>query len=92
MSRIMEKLCKIEEKIDALFGLVEGGRKLKEWYTTAEVGQLLDRGKYTVREWCREGRIRAEKRPAGRGKAKEWMISAEEVERFKNYGLRPLRE
>ncbi len=92
MSGIMEKLCKIEEKLDALFSLVEEGKSLKDWYTTAEVGQILHRDKYTVREWCREGRIKAEKRQAGRGKAREWMVSAQEVERIKNYGLLPLRK
>lgn len=92
MSGLMDKLCEINGKLDVLLELVEQGRKAKDWYTTAEVGQILGRDKYTVREWCREGRIRAEKRPAGRGKAKEWMISAQEIERFKNLGLLPLRK
>lgn len=91
MVGIMEKLCEIDGKLDVLLVLVEQGRRAREWYTTADAGMALGRDKYTVREWCREGRIRAEKRQAGRGKAKEWMISAEEVERIKNYGLLPLR-
>ena len=91
MSEVMKKLSEIGDKLDALYGLVDAGRKCKDWYTTGEAAESLGRDKYTVREWCREGRIRAEKRQAGRGKAKEWMISHEEVERYRNYGLLPSR-
>ena len=34
----------------------------KDWYTTAEVAKLLDRAEYTVREWCRQGRMPARNR------------------------------
>ncbi|QDT12911.1 hypothetical protein [Planctomycetes bacterium K23_9] len=35
----------------------------KEFYATAEVAQILGEAEFTVREWCRLGRIHAEKRP-----------------------------
>ncbi len=61
----------------------------KEWYTPAEVAAIIKRAAYTVREWCRYGRIKASKRNCGRGNAKEWMISAAELKRLQNEGLLP---
>ena len=56
-------------------------------YSTEEVGTMLGRTEYTVREWCRHGRISATKSEERRGGAALWRIAAEEVERFKNEGL-----
>jgi predicted transcriptional regulator len=61
----------------------------KAWYTTAEVARLLDRAEWTVREWCRNGRVHATKRAGGRGKHKEWSISHAELIRITNEGLLP---
>ncbi len=61
-----------------------------DWYTTAEVAAMLGREEYTVREWCRLGRVRAKKLPHGRGNEGEWRISKEEVERYRKEGLLPL--
>ena len=68
---------------------LDSRQSLKEAYTAAEVAELLGKRPYTVREWCRLGRVNAHKRPVGRGDAKEWEISAEEVERIENHGLLP---
>lgn len=62
----------------------------KEKYTTAEVSELLGKAEYTVREWCRQGRIQAIKKPCGRGKAGEWLITHDELTRLRNDGLLPL--
>ncbi len=45
-----------------------------------------------MREWFRLGRIRAEKRPCGRGRSQEWMINHDELTRIRNEGLLPLRK
>jgi hypothetical protein len=79
------------ERIEQMLATLVQQQTIKEWYTTAEVGGLLGRAEYTVREWCRQGRIRAKKKPCGRGKGGEWLVSHEELTRLKNEGLLPFR-
>ncbi|REJ93825.1 MAG: helix-turn-helix domain-containing protein [Planctomycetota bacterium] len=62
----------------------------KDWYTTDEVAEILDKAPFTVREWCRLGRVDADKRASGRGSTQEWIISHEELQRIRNHGLLPL--
>jgi hypothetical protein len=85
IDHVIERLARIEE---ALRQLVTE-RTIKEWYTTAEVAKLLGKAEWTVREWCRLGRVNADKRPCGRGRSQEWIISHEELERIRNDGLLP---
>ncbi len=87
MQAILERLDKIEA---ALAVLVEQ-RQVQDWYDTATAAGILRKSAYSVREWCRLGRVRAEKRPCGRGLSKEWMISHEELMRIKPEGLLPQR-
>ncbi len=84
---IKTRLSRIEHMLETLVGTHSPAR---EFYSTAEVAELLERAEFTVREWCRLGRILAEKRACGRGMSKEWMISHDEVQRIKNEGLLPL--
>lgn len=63
--------------------------RTKEFYTTAEVAQLLGKQPYTVREWCRLGRVRGDKAHSGRGLDEEWRVSHEELVRVQNEGLLP---
>jgi hypothetical protein len=81
-----DRLDRIEELLLTLISQ----KQHKEYYGTAEVAEILGRAEFTVREWCRLGRIWAEKRPCGRGRSKEWMISHEELQRIRNEGLLPL--
>jgi hypothetical protein len=87
--RLEDRLDRIEARLEELIRLV-GRDAPKEWYSTAEVGAILGRDAYTVREWARLGRINAEKRPSGRSKAREWVVSHAELERIKNRGLLPM--
>ena len=77
------------EKIENLLAALVEQRATKEWYTTAEVAKALDRAEFTVREWCRLGRVRAEKKKAGRGPSSEWIMSHAELTRVRNEGLLP---
>jgi hypothetical protein len=85
MSTIEERLQRIEE---VLLCLVER-RTIKDWYTTAEVAELLGKAEWTVREWCRLGRVNAAKRACGRGRSQEWIVSHAEIDRIRNKGLLP---
>lgn len=81
-----ERLTRIESLLEHLLEQ----RIAKEWYSTAEVAKTLNRAEYTVREWCREGRVSARKTQNGRG----WLIGHEELERLRNHGLgsKPLQQ
>jgi hypothetical protein len=83
---VHERLDRLDAKLDLLLGQRTGKRA----YTPAEVAKLIGRAEYTVREWCRQGRIRASKRACGRGNSREWTIPAEEVTRLQNEGLLPV--
>lgn len=79
------RLARIEQTLD----LLVQQRTIKDWYSTAEIAKLLGKAEFTVREWCRLGRVRAEKKQCGRGVAGEWVISQEELTRVRNEGLLP---
>ena len=90
---ILETVESIARRLGAVEGrIAEIGNHLeackeKEWYSSADVAEILHRSEFTVRErWCRAGRIECEK-DAYSGR---WKIPAREVERLRNGGaLRP---
>lgn len=63
----------------------------KEYYSTKEAAQLLGKRPYTVREWCRLGRINSVKTLSGRGIDEEWRVSHAEIQRIQNEGLLELK-
>jgi hypothetical protein len=87
--RALAPLSERLERIEAILASMLQQRDAKAWYTPAEAGALLGKAEFTVREWCRLGRIRAEKRPCGRGASQEWIIAREEIQRFREEGLLP---
>ena len=84
--QLLQRLNRIETLLEQLISQ----RTVKDWYTVAEVAEMLGRAEFTVREWCRLGRVYASKRECGRGCAKEWIISHEELTRIRNEGLLPM--
>ena len=85
LNDLTARLARIERAVD----LLVRQRTVKDWYSTAEVAQLLGKAEFTVREWCRLGRVKAEKKKCGRGVAGEWIVSHEELTRVRNEGLLP---
>ena len=77
------RLSRIESTLEELLRQ----KTIKEWYTTDEVAAVLGKAAFTVREWCRHGRVQANKRDCGRGNSKEWIISREELMRIQTDGL-----
>jgi hypothetical protein len=80
------------EHIESLLTLLLERQTIKEWYSAPEFAQLLGKAEFTVREWCRLGRIHAEKRLSGRGAFPAWCISHQELLRYQREGLLPLKE
>ena len=80
---LFARLGHIEEKLQMLLQQ----RVVQKCYSTGDVAKILGKAEFTVREWCRHHRIRAEKRSCGRGNSSEWMISHDELERIKAEGL-----
>ncbi len=87
IDELKNRLAKIE---DVLQQLVQR-QTVKDWYSTDELSRLVGKAEFTVREWCRLGRIRAEKRNSGRGAFPAWVVCHDELLRYQREGLLPLR-
>jgi hypothetical protein len=77
------------QKIEALLIVLVEGQQTQEWYTTREFALLVVKAEFTIRQYCRLGRLRAEKRQSGRGAHPAWVISHAELERYRRHGLLP---
>jgi len=84
-AEILEWLARIDAKVDLLLQQPT----VQEFYTVAEFAARVGKRCFTAREWCRLGRINAEKRDCGRGTSQEWKISHEELLRYLSDGLLP---
>jgi hypothetical protein len=88
---ILARLDRLDSRIGELHDLLVTQRTVKDYYTTAEVAALIGKAEFTVREYCRLGRVRGEKLACGRGKHQAWVVSHEELTRYRNEGLLPIR-
>ena len=82
-----ERLDKIES---LLMALVER-QTVKEHYSVEEFARMVGKACFTIREYCRLGRLNALKSNSGRGASCTWVISHDEYLRFQREGLLPLR-
>lgn len=85
---IEERLERIEQMVTALVQR----ETAKEWYSTDEFARVVGKAEFTVREWCRLGRVKAEKKNSGRGAIPAWVISHAELLRYRPEGLLPIRK
>ena len=76
------------EKIETMIALLVERQQVREWYSVEEFARIVSRSEFTCREWCRLGRISAEKKSSGRGAYAAWAISHSELQRFQREGLR----
>lgn len=77
--------------IEAMLKRIVEQRQVTGDFTVAEFAEAVGRRPYTVREWCRLGRINARKAPgAKKGDEEGWRIPHAEYERYRNDGLLPL--
>jgi predicted site-specific integrase-resolvase len=79
------------EKIEAMLVILVERQQVREWYSVEEFARIVGRAEFTCREWCRHGRIRAEKKGSGRGAYASWAVSHEELLRYQRGGLIPPR-
>jgi hypothetical protein len=86
-SLLMQRFDSLESQLAALVQQ----RTAKEHYSSEEIGQIFGKSEYTAREWCRLGRINAEKKGSGRGKYRSWVVSHSELLRIQRDGLLPIR-
>jgi hypothetical protein len=76
------------ERLETLLTLLVERQQVREWYTTAEFAQAIGgKAEFTIREYCRLGRLKAEKRQSGRGAHPQWVLSHAELERYRRNGL-----
>ena len=85
--RLDERLSRLQADLSMLVQQ----RTVKDYYSTEEVAEILNKKPFTVRGWCRDGRVLAKKLLGGRGNEGEWRISHEELTRIQNEGLLPVR-
>ncbi len=81
----------LERRLDRIEGMLTAlveRQAVKDWYTTDEVARIVGKAEFTVREWCRLGRVQAEKRRSGRGAFPAWVVSHDELARYQREGLR----
>lgn len=83
LNALVERMAALEERLKA----IQVGQTEKEWYSTEEVAAVMGRAPWTVREWCRHGRIKAVKRPG----TDRWVVSKAELDRLANHGLLPAK-
>jgi hypothetical protein len=82
-------LAKTQALQEEIRDLLLSQRRVQEFYSPAEAAEFLGKAEFTVREWCRLGRVNAQKRRSGRGRSQEWVLAHAELLRIQKEGLLP---
>jgi hypothetical protein len=75
------------DRIEALLMTLVNREQIKDHYEVSEFAEKVERAPFTVRAWCRDGRIHADKKFSGRGAHPQWVISHAELLRYQKEGL-----
>jgi hypothetical protein len=81
------RLTRIEHQLAVL---VER-QQVREWHTTHQFAKEVGKAEFTIREYCRLGRLQAENRQSGRGAYTQWVVSQAELDRYRREGLLPIQ-
>ncbi len=79
------------EKIEAMLAVLVERQTIKDFYEVEEFAKGVRKSCFTCREWCRRGRIRAEKKLSGRGAHARWVVPHAELLRYQREGLLPIQ-
>jgi hypothetical protein len=90
-AEVLAALARLEGRVAELHELLLTWGAGRDWLTTADVAKLVGGEEFTVREWCRPGRLRAAKKGSGRGTHAAWAVSREELARYRCDSLLPDR-
>jgi len=85
----------LEERLDnieAMLAILVERQTVKNFYEIEEFAKIVGKSCFTCREWCRLGRIRAEKKLSGRGAYARWVVSHAELLRYQKEGLLPFQQ
>jgi hypothetical protein len=74
-------------RIETMLVVLVERQAVRDWYCVDEFARIVRRSEFTCREWCRHGRILAEKKASGRGAHASWVISHAELLRYQREGL-----
>jgi hypothetical protein len=88
-----DELAKLSAQITEMLAEIWKALRMgpKPDYTTREIAELMRRKEFTVREWCRLGRINARKSSTMSGRAARWTVPFDEYTRLRREGLLPIR-
>lgn len=89
IAEIVGRLERLDAKLNELKDMLLTQKSVREHDTTEEVARIAGKADFTVRAWCRLGRIRAIKKWSGRGKHQGRAIPHEELLRYQREGLLP---
>jgi hypothetical protein len=79
------------DRVESMLTALVQREMIRDWYGIDEFAKVVGKAEFTVREWARHGRIRAEKRQSGRGPHPAWVVSHAELLRYQREGLLPIR-
>lgn len=85
----MESVGERLGRIEVLVAAIAAHQALRDWYSVEQFAALVGLAPFTVRKYCREGRLEASKRNVPRGRTSEWVISHKEYLRYQKDGLLP---
>lgn len=80
------------DKVEQLLAVLVQRQTVKDWYSIEQFAEIVGKAEFTVRNWCRLGRLHAEKKGSGRGTFQEWAVSHAELLRYQKNGLLPLTQ